>query len=77
MQRVVLMIILLEMRLLRIVTASYQRTGSGLNPYSTGNEVVAGCQVVALKPMQICLNPYSTGNEVVALNELSYRDKLL
>ena len=37
-----------------------------LNPYSTGNEVVAGKRNIGINTLFNCLNPYSTGNEVVA-----------
>ena len=36
-----------------------------LNPYSTGNEVVAEFQE-PFTLLEFSLNPYSTGNEVVA-----------
>ena len=39
----------------------------GLNPYSTGNEVVAAEPIGVVEMNGVCLNPYSTGNEVVAL----------
>ena len=36
----------------------------GLNPYSTGNEVV-GNYKIGKRKKPYSLNPYSTGNEVV------------
>ena len=44
MQRVVLILILLEMRLLRPIKKNLlEKEATCLNPYSTGNEVVADC----------------------------------
>ena len=63
----VLILILLEMRLLHTTeTHRLILTSHSLNPYSTGNEVVAFYEITAYTILVDGLNPYSTGNEVVA-----------
>ena len=67
MEKKVLILILLEMRLLLQQHTVANGGGSvRLNPYSTGNEVVAKMETTQTTQETKCLNPYSTGNEVVA-----------
>ena len=64
----VLILILLEMRLLEKEGGTQRAIFGGLNPYSTGNEVVGRAFLKKRQPSHR-LNPYSTGNEVVGWQE--------